>query len=119
MAFDESLMQRSCKHSWQLQQALSFFLFFFFFTFFFGEADRIIVSPDEGRTGSDLTPEVSRDHLCRTAGVRAVNQNTSPAKIKVVIRVVIIVLANTVPETEKHCESWICSFLWFSALQCG
>lgn len=77
---------------------------------FFWGADRIIVSPDEGRTGSDLAPEVSGDHLCRATAVGAINQNTSPAEIKAVIRVVIIVLVNTVPENEMLCESWICLF---------
>lgn len=77
---------------------------------FFG-ADRIIVSPDEGRTGSDLAPEVPGDHLCRATPVGAINQNTSPAEIKAIIRVVIIVLVNTVPENEMLCESWICRFV--------
>lgn len=70
-----------------------------------------MVSPDEGRTGSDLTPEVSGDHLCRATAVRAINQNTSLAEIKAIIRVVIIVLVNTVPENEMLCESWICLFV--------
>lgn len=78
---------------------------------FFWGADRIIVSPDEGRTGSDLAPEVSGDHLCRATAVGAINQNTSPAEIKAIIRVVIIVLVNTVPENEMLCESWICLFV--------
>lgn len=41
----------------------------------------------------------------------AINQNTSPAEIKAIIRVVIIVLVNTVPENEMLCESWICLFV--------
>lgn len=76
---------------------------------FFG-ADRIIVSPDEGRTGSNLTPEVSGDHLYRATAVGAISQSTSLCKIKAIIRVVIIVLVNTVPENEMLCESWICPF---------
>lgn len=72
--------------------------------------DRIAVSPDEGRTGSDLTPEVSGDHLCGALAVGAINQSTSPAEIKAIIRVVIIVLVNTVPENEMLCEPWICPF---------
>ena len=43
--------------------------------------------------------------------VGAINQNTSPAEIKDIIRVVIIVLVNTVPENEMLCESWICPFV--------
>ena len=84
-----------------------------------GGADRIIVSPDEGRTGSDLTPEVRGDHLCGATAVGAINQNTSLAEIKAVIRVVIIVLVNTVPENETLCESWIGLFVVFAALQRG
>lgn len=110
MAFDECLMRCSCKHTWQLQRAL----FFFFFLW----ADRIIVVPDEGRTGSDLAPEVSGDHLCRATAVRAINQNTSLAKMKATIRVVIIVLVNTVPEYEMLCESWMCSFVVYCIAAC-
>lgn len=73
-------------------------------------ADIIIVSPDEGRAGSDLAPEVSSDHLCRAFAVGAINQNTSPAEMKDIIRVVIIVLINTVPENEILCESWVGPF---------
>ena len=85
---------------------------------FFWGADRIAVSLDEGRTGSDLAPEVSGDHLCRATAVGAINQRSSPAEIKAIIRVVIIVLVNTVPEKETLCESWS-RRLWFAALQCG
>jgi len=74
-------------------------------------ADGIIVSPDEGRTGSDLAPEVSGDHMCRGTAVGAINPNTSLAKIKAIIRVFIIVLVNTVPENEMLCESWFCLFV--------
>ena len=81
-----------------------------------GGADRIIVSPDEGRTGSDLTPEVRGDHLCGATAVGAINQNTSLAEIKAVIRVVIIVLVNTVPENETLCESWIGLFVFFCCI---
>lgn len=77
----------------------------------FLRADRIIVSPDEGRTGSVLAPEASGDHLCRTTAVGAINQNTSPTEIKDIIRVVIIVLVNTAPENEMLCESWIWPFV--------
>lgn len=74
---------------------------------FFGP-DRIIISPDDGRTGSNLAPEVSGDHLYRATAVGAINQSTSLAEIKAIIRVVIIVLVNTVPENEMLCESWLC-----------
>lgn len=43
--------------------------------------------------------------------VGAINQNTSAAKIKAIIRVIIIVLVNTVPENEMFCESWLCPFV--------
>lgn len=75
---------------------------------FFGGADRIIVSPDECRTGSNLTLEVSGDHLYRATAVGAISQSTSSGKIKAIIRLVIIVLVNTVPENERLCEPRIC-----------
>lgn len=74
-------------------------------------ADIIIGSPDECRAGSDLAPEVSSDHLCSALAAGAINQNTGPTEIKDIIRVVIIVLINTVPENQSLCASWVCPFV--------